>query len=60
MEAQDIYVANMWSAAGQRVFGAKETFTKATLGNIRAPFTAHTARGNSPVSKSGKREVFRT
>jgi Flp pilus assembly protein TadD/peroxiredoxin len=42
---QDIYVANMWSAAGQRVSRQKQ-FQSGTPENIRAFYCRH-ARGNS-------------
>jgi tetratricopeptide (TPR) repeat protein len=48
---QDIYVANMWSAAGQRVSGQKIFQEKATE-NIRGLYRRH-ARGNSLYRNHG-------
>ena len=42
---QDIYVANMWSAAGIRV-SEQDSFRKSDAGSIRALYRQH-ARGNS-------------
>ncbi|MEA2257920.1 MAG: hypothetical protein QOJ51_745, partial [Acidobacteriaceae bacterium] len=48
---QDIYAANMWSAAGQRVSGQKIFHQKSTE-EIRALYRRH-ARGNSLYRNSG-------
>jgi Flp pilus assembly protein TadD/peroxiredoxin len=48
---QDIYAANMWSAAGQRVSGQKIFHPKSTE-EIRALYSRH-ARGNSLYRNSG-------
>ncbi len=44
-ESQDFYVANMWTAAGERV-SSQEAFQQNAPENIRAHFRKH-ARGNS-------------
>jgi Flp pilus assembly protein TadD/peroxiredoxin len=48
---QDIYVANMWSAAGQRVSGQSK-FRAQDSGDIRALYRRH-ARGNSLYRNKG-------
>ena len=48
---QDIYAANMWSAAGQRVSGQKH-FHQKTPEDIRALYRRH-ARGNSLYRNKG-------
>ena len=48
---QDIYAANMWSAAGQRVSGQKH-FHQRTPEDIRALYRRH-ARGNSLYRNKG-------
>jgi Flp pilus assembly protein TadD/peroxiredoxin len=48
---QDIYVANMWSAAGQRV-SEQKTFHEGDPENIRALYRRH-ARGNSLYRNQG-------
>jgi len=48
---QDIYVANMWSAAGQRV-SEQKIFHEGDPGNIRALYRTH-ARGNSLYRNQG-------
>jgi Flp pilus assembly protein TadD/peroxiredoxin len=48
---QDIYAANMWSAAGQRVSGQKQFHEKDTE-DIRALYRRH-ARGNSLYRNEG-------
>jgi peroxiredoxin len=48
---QDIYVANMWSAAGQRV-SEQEVFHQRDPENIRALYRGH-ARGNSLYRNQG-------
>jgi Flp pilus assembly protein TadD/peroxiredoxin len=48
---QDIYVANMWSAAGQRV-SAQKLFQEKAPENIRALYRRH-ARGNSLYRNAG-------
>ena len=48
---QDIYVANMWSAAGQRV-SEQEIFHQKDPENIRALYRGH-ARGNSLYRNQG-------
>ena len=48
---QDIYVANMWSAAGQRV-SEQEIFHEKDPENIRALYRGH-ARGNSLYRNQG-------
>ena len=48
---QDIYVANMWSAAGQRV-SEQKIFHEADPENIRALYRRH-ARGNSLYRNQG-------
>ena len=42
---EDLYVANMWTAAGERI-ASQEVFQKATPSNIRAMYQKH-AMGNS-------------
>jgi Flp pilus assembly protein TadD/peroxiredoxin len=49
--SQDIYAANMWSSAGQRVSGQKRFHEKAP-GDIRALYQRH-ARGNSLYRNMG-------
>ena len=48
---QDIYVANMWSAAGQRV-STQERFQEKAPENVRALYQRH-ARGNSLYRNNG-------
>jgi len=48
---QDIYVANMWSAAGQRVSGQAQ-FHEQSSQNVRADYRQH-ARGNALYRNQG-------
>jgi tetratricopeptide (TPR) repeat protein len=49
--AEDLYVANMWTAAGQRVSG-QEAFQKGTFGEVRTLYQKH-AMGNSLLHNQG-------
>ena len=49
--AEDLYVADMWSAAGERI-AAQETFKKDSQGEVRALYRKH-AMGNSLFRNSG-------
>jgi len=49
--AEDLYVADMWSAAGKRI-SAQETFKKDSPGEVRALYRKH-AMGNSLFRNSG-------
>jgi len=49
--AEDLYVADMWSAAGERI-AAQETFKKDSQGEVRALYRKH-AMGNSLFHNSG-------
>jgi len=48
---QDLYVANMWSAAGLRI-SAQQAFQKVAPEEVRAQYRKH-ARGNSLLRNSG-------
>ncbi len=52
---EDIYAANMWSAAGQRV-SAQKLFHEQTPQNIRALYQQH-AQGNFLYQQSGRRPL---
>src|SRR5258708_464974 len=51
--AEDLYVADMWSAAGERI-SAQETFKKDSPGEVRALYRKH-AMGNSIFRNTGFR-----
>ena len=48
---EDLYVANMWTAAGERI-ASQEVFKKDSSGNVRALYQKH-AMGNSLFHKHG-------